>query len=272
MAVTEGPPATQLGRTVPPLAVRARGLFASEWTKLRSVRSTFLALVVAAVTAVGGSVVVAFASASKGRSSLPLDPVASIFFAWLEYPVLAVGILGVIAFTSECSTGQIRTTFAAVPQRVAVLVAKATAVGAVVLALGEALAFSSFFLSQAVLAGHHSELSLSRAGEVRAVLAGGFSLFVVAMVGLGLGVIIRHTAGAVAALPAIVYLPLLLLALPAPWADRIGRYTILMSAYQLVSVHRHHGLLSPALSLVVLVAWPAVLLVVGGIATIHRDA
>lgn len=40
---------------------------------------------------------------------------------WLEYPVLAVGVLGVLTFTSEFSTGQIRTTFTAVPRRLAVL-------------------------------------------------------------------------------------------------------------------------------------------------------
>lgn len=192
---------------------------------------------------------------------------ASIFFAWLEYPVLAVGVLGVLAFSSECSTGQIRTTFSAVPHRVTVLVAKAGVLGAVVQPLGEVLAFGAFFVSQAMLAGRHSELSLARAGAVRAVLAGGFSLFVVAMVGLSLGAIVRHTAGAVAALPAVLYLPLRVLSLPSPWADRIGSYTILIAAYQLVSLHRQPGLLSPELSLVVLVAWPAVLLVVGAIAT-----
>ena len=134
------------------------------------------------------------------------------------------------------------------------------------------MAFASFFLSQAVLAGHHSQLSLARAGEVRAVLAAGFSMFVVAMVGLGLGAIIHHTAGAVAALPAVLYLPLVVLSLPAPWADRIGSYTILMSAYQLVSLHRQPGLLPPVLSLVVLVTWPAALLVAGAVGTARRDA
>ncbi len=274
MAVTQAPPARSLApRPVPSFGRRTRGLLFSEWTKFRSVRSSFWALALTAVTALGGSGVIAVSSALANKGSgLPLDPMASIFFAWLEYPVLAVGVLGVLAFGSECNTGQIRTTFSAVPQRATVLAAKASVLGAVVLVLGEALAFGSFFLSQAVLAAHHSELSLARPGEVRAVLAGGFSLFVVAMVGLGLGAIIRHTAGAVAALPAVLYLPLLVLSLPSPWADRIGSYTILMSAYQLVSLHRQPGLLAPALSLVVLVAWPAVLLVTGAIATKRRDA
>lgn len=273
MAAMDVAPVSRRRRPVPSLGLRARGLLASEWTKLRSVRSTFWALVVAGVTAVGGSGVVAISMALSQRgSALPRDPLASIFFAWLEYPVLGVGSLGVLAFTSECSTGQIRTTFSAVPQRTAVLVAKASVVGGAVLVLGEALAFASFFLSQAVLAGHASQLSLSRPGEVRAVLAAGLSLAVVALVGLGLGALVRHTAGAVAAIPAVLYLPLLVLSLPSPWADRIGRYTILMSAYQLVSLHRQPGLLSPALSLVVLVAWPALLLAVAAIATSRRDA
>ncbi len=99
--------APQAGR-VPSLAVRARDVLVSEWTKVRSVRSSYWILLIAAVTAIGGSVIVAIATASSGHS--PMDPLASIFLAWLEYPVLAVGILGVLAFTSEYSTGQIRTT------------------------------------------------------------------------------------------------------------------------------------------------------------------
>jgi len=150
--------APQAGR-VPSLAVRARDVLVSEWTKVRSVRSSYWILLIAAVTAIGGSVIVAIATASSGHS--PMDPLASIFLAWLEYPVLAVGILGVLAFTSEYSTGQIRTTLAAVPQRRAVLAAKAAAVGLLTLCFGELLAFISFFLSEAILSGHHRGLSLT---------------------------------------------------------------------------------------------------------------
>jgi ABC-2 type transport system permease protein len=79
-------------------------LLTSEWTKLRSVRSTFWTLLITAVTAIGGSVILAFSSASDGKT--PFDQVASIYLAWLEYPVLAIGILGVLAFTSEFSTAR----------------------------------------------------------------------------------------------------------------------------------------------------------------------
>jgi hypothetical protein len=59
---------------------------------------------------------------------------------------------------------------------------------------------------------------------------GGFSLFAIALIGIGLGAIIRNTAGAVAALPALIYLPLVVLGLPHPFNDTIGRFTLLRVA------------------------------------------
>jgi ABC-type transport system involved in multi-copper enzyme maturation permease subunit len=258
----------QAGRVMS-LAVRARDVLLSEWTKVRSVRSTYWILLIAAITAIGGSVIVATATASSGHS--PMDPLASIFLAWLEYPVLAVGILGVLAFTSEYSTGQIRTTFAAVPQRRAVLAAKAGAIGLLTLCFSELLAFISFFLSEAILSGHHRGLSVAHPGVVGAVLAAGFSLFAIAMVGLSLGAIIRHTAGAIIALPAVIYLPLVLLSLPAPWADKIGQFTLLIASSQTVSLHPKVGLLSPTFSILVVAAWPAVSLLIAGLLITRRD-
>ncbi len=260
--------APQAGR-VTSLAVRARDVLVSEWTKVRSVRSSYWILLIAAVTAIGGSVIVAIATASSGHS--PMDPLASIFLAWLEYPVLAVGILGVLAFTSEYSTGQIRTTLAAVPQRRAVLAAKAAAVGLLTLCFGELLAFISFFLSEAILSGHHRGLSLTHPGVVGAVLAAGFTLFAIAIVGLSLGAIVRHTAGAVAALPAVIYLPLVLLSLPAPWNDMIGRFTLLIASSQIVSLHPKVGLLSPSFSMLVVAAWPTVSLLIAALLIARRD-
>lgn len=135
-------------RATPSLRTRLAEVFAAEWTKLRSVRSTLWLLVIAAVTAIGGSAIVALSQRGIASPS-PFDPVASIFLPWLEYPVLAVGILGVLSFTSEYTTGQIRTTFAAVPQRLTVLATKAAMVGLVTLVFGELLAFASFLLSEA---------------------------------------------------------------------------------------------------------------------------
>jgi len=275
MTATSTPPAPA---TVPPavpaavpLAVRARDVLASEWTKLFSVRSTYWTLLVAVVTPLGTSVLVAEAFARPAAGGASPDPLLPGFIS-LEYAVLAVGVLGVLTFTSEYSSGLIRTTFAAVPRRRAVLAAKAAVIGALTLVTGELVAFASFGLAQAVLSGHHLGVSLSRPGVPGAVLADGLILFVVALMGLGLGAIVRHTAGGIAALVGLLVVPSILLVLPAPWGGWLGRFTVLEAARQLTALHPATNLFAPAWSLLVLLAWPAAVLLAAAAAITRRDA
>ncbi len=128
-----------------PLAVRARDLLTSEWTKLRSVRSTYWTLLVAVVTPVGISALVAVTLANAPGQQPKVDPLLPGLISQ-EYAILAVGVLGVLAFSTEYATGLIRTTFAAAPRRRAVLAAKATVIAAVTLVVGEVVAFASFAL------------------------------------------------------------------------------------------------------------------------------
>jgi len=255
----------------PPIAIRLIDALSSEWTKLRSVKSSHWLLIIAAVTAIGGSALAAIADQSSRKPALA-DPVASTFLAWVEYPILAVGILGLLSFTSEYTSGQIRTTFAAIPQRLIVLMAKTSVAGIVALIFGEALAFASFLVRQAILTGHRGSIALTHPGVPTELLSGGLAICAIATLGVALGAIIRNTAGAVAALPALIYLPLLVLTLPHPWNDDIGKFTLLMAAYQLVSKHAHAGLLPAPLSLAVLIAWPAVALLAAGFLIKSRDA
>ena len=253
----------------PGLAIRAGDVLVSEWTKLRSVRSTYWALLVAAVVSLAGSGL--FAWPARHGAHLP-DPVAFSFIGWAEYPVLAIGILGVLAFTSECATGQIRTTFTAVPRRLAVLAAKTALVGSLALVFGELLAVASFSLTQALLARQEQGVSLSQPGVPGAVLAAGVVLAAVAVTGVALGAAIRHTAGAIAALPIVFYLPLALLGLPPEWSDRIDRFTLPVAAYQVVALHPAKDLLAPALSMLVLIAWPAIALAAAAVLINRRAA
>ena len=251
------------------LIARARDVLSSEWTKLRSVRSTYWALIIAAVVSMAGSALAAF-PAGQG-APLP-DPVAFSFIGWAEYPVLAVGVLGVLTFTSEFATGQIRTTFTAVPRRVPALAAKTTVAAALALVFGELLAVASFSLTQAILSRHGQGVSLSHPGVPGAVLSAGFVLVVVAVTGVGLGAAIRHTAGAVAALPVVFYLPLALLSLPAPLNHEIDRFTLPFAAYQVVALHPATDLLAPAQSMLVLIGWPAIILAIAGVLITRRAA
>ena len=255
----------------PSLAVRAVDLLAAEWIKFRSVRSSFWSLLVAVVTPIGASALVAFAFASAPASAgPPPDPLLPEVLS-LEYAVIAVSVLGVLAFSAEYSTGLIRTTFTAAPRRRAVLAAKAVVLGVVTLAAGELVAFASFFLVQAVLAGHHQGVSLSRPGVPGAVLAAGLLLCVCTLLGLALGSVIRHTAGGIAATIAVIVLPSILGLLPPPWNGRIGRFTLLDAAHQVTALHPAADLFSPGLSLLVLLAWPAAALAVAAVLITRRD-
>ena len=257
--------------SAPSLATRAHDLIASEWTKLRSVRSTFWALLVAVVTPVAVSAVVAFAFTSGRNQGPPPDPLLPGLVS-LEYAVIAVSVMGVLAFSAEFSTGLIRVTFTAAPRRRAVLAAKAVVLAAVTLAVGEVVAFATFGLVQAILAGHHQGVSLGHPRVPGAVLGAGLLLCVCALLGLALGAIIRHTAGGIAATIAVILVPGILVLLPSPWNGRIGRFTLLEAAQQVSALHPAADLFSPGWSLLVLLAWPAAGLAAAAVVITRRDA
>ena len=269
-AVPAPPPALPLA-PVPSLAVRARDVLACEWTKLISVRSTFWTMLVALITPIAISALVTTAiTHAPGRGPQP-DPLLPGLLS-LEYAVLAVAVLGVLAFSTEYGTGLIRTTFAAMPRRRAVLAGKAAVLGAVTLVAGELVAFVSFGITQAVLSAHHQGVSLSGPGVPGAVLAEGLLLFVVAMLGLAVGAIVRHTAGGIATVVGVIIVPGIVAVLPAPWGARIGRFTLVDAAHQVTALHPATNLFAPALSLVVLLAWPALALLAAALTITRRDA
>ena len=260
---------------VPPAVVRARDLIRSEWTKVRSVRANLWTLLVAALVTIGLTVVVAHSIAAAPASARggPFTPLIESFLGYAEYTVLPVSILGVLTFTSEYSTGLIRTTLVAVPRRWALLAAKAAVAGAAALAAGEVLAFALFFLTQGLLSGpRRGGLSIAHPGVPGAVVAAGFLLPACVLTGLGLGAIVRHTAGAIAATVGVIYLlATLCLILPSPWKQDIGRFTLPFAAYQVVSLHPLPHLFGPAASAAVLIAWPAVILAAAAIVISRRD-
>jgi ABC-2 type transport system permease protein len=259
----------------PSVAVRARDVLAFEWIKLRSVRSNAWTLLIASAVTIGLTAVVAQAigAAPKAAPGGVVTPLTASFLPYAEYGVIPVSILAVLSFTSEYSTGLIRTTFTAVPRRLGVLAAKAAVTGGITLVAGEVLTFAAFFITQAIMAGHHNGVSLSSPGALRAVLAAGLLLAVGTVTGVGLGAVIRRTAGGIAATIVVIYLlGLLCLALPHPWNTRIGRFTLPFAAYQLITQHPLASLFSPGWSLLVVLAWPAAALLAAAFTLTRRDA
>jgi len=256
---------------------RARDVLTSEWIKLRSVRSTYLVLLFALAAAVGIGYLVARADATHwatmtAAARSAFDPVYDSFTG-LGLAQLAFGALGVLVISSEYTTGLIRTTFAAVPRRRAVLAAKAAVLGAVTLLAGELIALVTFFTGQQALSAQHLNVTLAHPGALRGVLAAGFYLAMMAWVGLGLGAVIRHTAGAITAMVGVVFLlPQIVHALPSPWDTRIGRLTLDGAAQQMIAQHPHAGYFSAGPSFLVVAAYAAAAITAAAFVITRRDA
>jgi ABC-2 type transport system permease protein len=256
---------------------RARDVLTSEWIKFRSVRSTYLTLVLAAVAAVSIGYLVAHSEATHwatmtAQARAAFDPVGDSFTGF-GIAQLAFGALGVLAICSEYTTGLIRTTFASVPRRRAIIAAKAAVIGVVSLLAGELIAFATFFTGQQALSAQHLNVTLAHPGALRGVLAAGFYLAVVAWAGLGLGTVIRHTAGAITAMIAVVFLlPHIIQALPAPWDIRIGKYSLDIAAQQVIAQHPATGYLPAGPSFLILAGYAAAAITAATLLITRRDA
>jgi ABC-2 type transport system permease protein len=248
----------------------------SEWTKLRSVRSTMWALLATAGITIGFGVLICFAYTARydrldPAERLTRDPVV-LSLRGLFLSSLAIGVLGVLVMTAEYATGTIRSTFTAVPQRRVVLAAKAIVFGAVALVVSTVSVFVAFTAGQAVLNRKHLGVSLSDPTVLRAVLGAAAYLTIIGLLGLALGTILRRTAGAVATLVGLVFIAELLTeALPSPWNTDIGKFLPGSAGLALFSVRHNPDRLTPGAALIVLLTWVAVGLTIATITLTRRD-
>ena len=171
---------------------------AAEWTKLRSLRSTYWLLLVGAAAAMGLAVLITVGlGTGKVQVTDGTFDAAGISLFGVWFGQITFAVVGVLTVTSEYATGSIRTTLAAVPRRGRLLAAKLAAVGLVVLGIGLAISFAAFLIGQAVLAGQHRAVGLGDPGSLRAVLSAGGFLTAMALIGVALGVLLRSTIAAV---------------------------------------------------------------------------
>jgi ABC-2 type transport system permease protein len=185
------------------------GLLRSEWIKLRSVRSTYVAFGLTVLMSVGGGAAIAAsvgAAVKDGRWHGVYDPTAASFYA-LPFAQLALAAGGVLAASSEYSTGTIRTSLTAVPRRGRFLAAKAAVFALVALAVSEATTFSCFFTAQSLLAPNAGHAALGQPGVARAVIGTGIDLTLIGLLGLALGSLLRHAAPAIAIAVALLFIP-----------------------------------------------------------------
>lgn len=200
----------------------------SEWTKMRTQPSALWALLSAAVLIVGAGALYSMVRVTRP----PRDPAAingfdptAISLAGVNLAQLAVGVLGVLLISNEYATGLIRTSFAAVPGRLPILWGKAVTFTLTTLALCIPAAYAAFLVGQSILSREHLDTSLGQPGVARAVLGSGLYLAVLGLFGLGLGALLRNTAGAISALLGVLFgFPIVAGLLPATWSDHVQKY------------------------------------------------
>ena len=253
-----------------------RSVARMEWLKLRSVRSTGWILLVFAAGMIGLAILLMahqhWATMSPANRA-SFDPTNNSF-AGLAIGQLALGVLGVLAISTEFSSGMIRATLAAVPRRPLLLAAKAAVVGAVALVAGEILAFTAFAVGEAVLRSPAPHAALGQPGVLRAVLMAGAYPALIALIALGLGAVIRHTAGAISAVVGILFvLPLILLPLGYSIQNSVGQFMpMLIAENSLTAVKPQSHTLSPGLGFGMLCLYAVAALAVGSWALARRDA
>jgi hypothetical protein len=249
----------------------------SEWTKLASVRSTRWALLAAVVFTIGlAALACAIVShqwpsmSASDRANLhPLD----VILPGVQLAQLAIGVLGVLVISGEYSTGMIRASLTAVPKRLPVLWAKAGVYGLVTLALMLPTVFVAFFVGQALLASRPIDVSLSNPGDLRAVIGAALYLTVVGIFGVGLGAIVRNTAGGVATFAGLMFvLPPLLAVLPSSWSHAAVPYLPLAAGEAVMEVTHDPNSLAPWTGFAVFCGYAIAALVLGGISLLRRDA
>jgi ABC-type transport system involved in multi-copper enzyme maturation permease subunit len=293
---------------LPPTTGRAGlvGALRSEFTKLRSVRSTYWTIAALFIVSVGIAAIAGFAIASNIHSNpankAGMDATQASLVAFFEFGQLIIAVLGALAITSEYSTGMIRTSLTAMPRRGTVFAAKLIVFGVMALVISLITSFVSFFVGQAALSGSgvgaslfHSVTIPANANQIgpnspvtfqgtnvispgtvlTAIIGTALLVAAVALIAFALGAIIRHTAGAICAVIGLMFvLPIIIAVLPNTWRWDVMRF-FPDAAGRVLTVtigNQNPHLWSAWPQFGVTLVWAAVLIAAGAYLFSKRDA
>jgi ABC-2 type transport system permease protein len=248
----------------------------SEWTKIRSVASTVWTLSLAVVVTIAlGMLISALSKSEFGRMDerdrLSFDP-TFISFAGMSLGQLAMIVFGVLVVSNEYSSGMIRTSLAAVPQRGTFLFGKLAVATALALAVGMATSFAAFFLGQAMLG--ELRASLGDPGVLRAVLGGGIYMTLIAMFSMGVAAMLRSPMLSLGILMPFFFLISSILG-NVPATEKVGRFlpdqagSRIMQVVTPVDDDTPYG---PWGGLLIMLAWVAAAVAGGYLVLKRRDA
>jgi hypothetical protein len=267
-----------MGATVrlKPAGHAVTNLLASEWTKIRSVRSTYWTLVAAAATTIGLSAIICAVFVAQYANLTAADKAgfdaASASLTGGILGQFAIAVLGVLVISGEYASGMIRTTLAAVPKRLPVLAAKVAVFGAVTLAATTTACFIAFYIGQAILSAKDIGVSIGTPNALRTVVGTGLYLTILGLLSLGLGALLRKTAGAISAVVGILFvLPVLASFLPSS-LEGIQKFLPSNAGQVIISPTGGTDSLTPWVGLGVFGLYAVAALGAAAFMLVHRDA
>jgi ABC-2 type transport system permease protein len=253
------------------------GVVRSEWTKFRSLRSTRYSLLAAVVLTIGLGLVDTIGTVSQwstmsASDKASFDPLASSLLG-VNVGVMAIAVLGVLAFTSEFATGTVSSTFAAVPRRLPVLWAKAGIYMLVTLLISVPTMLIAFFAGQAVLSTNSLQIAFTNSDVPRAVIGAALYLVVTGLLALSVGAILRNTAAGIATVLGIMFvLPGLVAVLPSAFSNAITPYLPNSAGTAIMNIAPQAHALSPFVGLALFAGYAVAALAAAAVLLVRRDA
>jgi ABC-2 type transport system permease protein len=277
--VTESAPVTSTRAVQPRLKVTTRRVARSEWSKLWTLRSTWITLGLGSLFLLAFGTIAALRYKSMLNSGQPMDPdfadatTYSLALFGVPFALIALGVLGVLTAAGEYTTGMVRSTLAAVPRRLPVLWSKTAVYGAVAFLVGLIGATVAFFISSGILSGTSIAMTITTDEVARGLVGVGVYLGLVGVIGVALGTLLRSTAGGISAVVGVfLLLPGLMSLLPHSWRDNITPYLPSNAGESIFALHHTTGTLAVVPGLLVLLGWTALALAAAAYRLMRSDA
>ena len=257
--------------------ITTTGLVRSEWIKMRSLRSTFWAYAATIVAGIGFSLLFALAVSSGDGGAMGTGAGIALGTSTLglTFAQLPIAVLGVLVISGEYSTGMIRSTLTAVPKRLPALWAKAAVFAVVTFVVGLVLTFGSYFATAPILAGKGISSSITDPGLAVGLAGGALFLALVGVISLGIGTMLRSSAGGIAgAIGLLLLAPIVLGLIGAEWSRVVVDYLPTSAGQSLYTLATgQNGLVfEPWQAILVLLGWTVVTLGGGALLLSRRDA
>jgi ABC-2 type transport system permease protein len=276
--------------TTPPAAARQRasfiptgsglsfaGILRSEWIKLRSLRSTMWSYLLVILISVGMAALMSL-SLSLGPTGATLPEAQQTHYLLLAstfgiyFGQLVVAVLGVLVISGEYSTGMIKSTLTAAPRRLSTLWAKAAVLFIATYVVSLVGIIASFLVAAPILAAKGIHGSLLDGDVIVPMLGGALYLALISVFALGIGAILRSSAGGIAAaLGTLLVLPVIFQLIPADWAADVQPYLVSNAGFAMFGAAMGSPL-EPWQGFAVLIGWIAVAIGAAAVLLKRRDA